>query len=83
MQDLCRAVTNGKWKLPKHILLCALMRHLYKSKKLINIFNRLEHSESYDFGRELETALAKAMDEVSQSITSQIVKGEANKVFHM
>ena len=83
MQDLCRAVTNVEWKLPKHILLCASIRHLYKSKKLINILNRLGHSESYDFGLELETAMAKAIDEVSQSITSQIVTGEANKVFHM
>ena len=83
MQDLCRAVTSGEWKLPKHILLCASIRHLYKSKKLINILNRLGHSESYDFGLELETAMAKAIDEVSQSITSQIVTGEANKVFLM
>ena len=45
--------------------------------------NCLGHSESYDFGLELETAMAKAIDEISQSITSQIVTGEANKVFYM
>ena len=28
-QDLCRAVTNGQWKLPKHILLCMTLRHMY------------------------------------------------------
>lgn len=28
-QDLCRAVSNGEWKLPKHILLCMTLPHLY------------------------------------------------------
>ena len=40
-QDLCRAVFNGELKLPKHILLCMALRHLYRSKKLITILNRL------------------------------------------
>ncbi len=35
-QDLCRAATNSKWKLPKHILLCATVRHLYRSKQVSN-----------------------------------------------
>ena len=30
-QDICRAVTNGDWKLPKHILLGMTIRHLYRS----------------------------------------------------
>ena len=33
-QDVCRCVTNGQWKLPKHILLCAALRHLYRSKQV-------------------------------------------------
>lgn len=33
-QDVCRAATNSKWKLPKHILLCATLRHLYRSKQV-------------------------------------------------
>ena len=36
----------------------------------------LGHSESYDFGLEVETALAKALDEVSTHLTPQIVTGE-------
>ena len=81
-QDLCRAVSDGKWKLPKHVLLCVTIRHLFRSKQLTMILNRLGHSESYDFGLELETALAKALDEVSTYLTPQIVTGEGNIVFH-
>ena len=56
-QDLCRAVTDGEWKLLKYILLCATVCHMYKSRQLTTIFNKLGHCESYDFGLELETAL--------------------------
>ena len=58
------------------------IRHLFRCKKLTTILNRLGHSESYDFGLEMETALAKALDEVSTHLTPQIVKGEGNIVFH-
>ena len=81
-QDLCRAVSDGTWKLPKHILLCMTIRHLFRCKKLTTILNKLGHSECYDFGLEMETALAKALDEVSTHLTPQIVKGEGNIVFH-
>ena len=81
-QDLCRAVTEGEWKLPKHILLCMTIRHLYRSKQLATILNRLGHCESYDFGLELETAMAKALDETSMLLTPQIVKGDGNVLFH-
>ena len=77
-QDLCRAVTDGQWKLPKHILLCSTIRHMYRSKKLTIILNKLGHCESYDFGLELETAMAKAIDEVStcQHPRSLLVKAK-------
>ncbi len=26
-EDLCRAVSNGQWKLSKHMLLCTTVRH--------------------------------------------------------
>lgn len=82
-QDICRAVTKGTWKLPKHILLCTTIRHLYRSRQLTTILSRLGHCETYDFGLELETALAKALDEVSTSLTPQIITGEGNNVFHV
>ena len=79
-QDLCRSVTEAEWKLPKHILLCMTIRHLYRSKQLATILNRLGHCESYDFGLELETVMAKALDETSTFLTPQI--GEGNVLFH-
>ena len=81
-QDLCRAVTEGKWKLAKHILLCTTIRHLYRSKQLTTILNRLCHCESYSYGLELETAMAKAIEESDTYITPQIVTGDDNVVFH-
>ena len=81
-QDICRAVSGGKWKLPKHVLLCMTVRHLFRSKQLTTIWNLLGHSESYNFGLELETALAKAVDEVCNFLTHQKVTGEGNEVFH-
>ena len=76
-------MTNGEWKLPKHILLCSTIRHLYRSKQLTDVLHRLGHSESYDFGLELETALAEAINDVSSSLTPQIATDEDNKVFHV
>ena len=81
-QDLCRAVTDGQWKLPNHVLICSTIRHMYRSKKLTIILNKLGHCESYDFGLELETAMAKAIDEVSTYLTPQIITGEGNAIFH-
>ena len=76
-------MTNGEWKLPKHILLCSTIRHLYRSKQLTNILHRLGHSESYDFGLKVETAMADAIDDVSSFLTPQIATSEENEVFHV
>ena len=48
------------------------VRPLFRSKQLTKILNLLGHSESYNFGLELETALAKALDEVFNFLTHQI-----------
>ncbi|KAI4813981.1 hypothetical protein KUCAC02_003199 [Chaenocephalus aceratus] len=50
--------------------------------KLTTILSRLGHSETYDFSMELETAMAKAFDEMSTNLTPQIITGEGNTVFH-
>ena len=81
-QDICRAATDGEWKLPKHILLCTTMRHLFRSKQLITILNRLGHCEGYLFSLELETALTKAIEGTSTYLTPQILTGKSNVVFH-
>ena len=71
-QDLCRA----------HPSLHDNQTLVPIQKKLTTILNKLGHSESQDFGLEMETALTKALDEVSTHLTPQIVKGEGNIVFH-
>ena len=73
-QDICRAVTKGRWKLPKHILLSMTLRHLYRSKELTTLINRFGHCENYDFSVEVETAIAKAVDQMSSLLTTQIIR---------
>ena len=29
--NLCRAVSEAEWKLPKHVLLCVSVKHLFRS----------------------------------------------------
>ena len=76
-------MTNGEWKLSEHILISTTIRHLYRSKQLTTVLSRLGHCEPCDFSLELETALAKALDEASTSLTPQIVTGPGNKVFYL
>ena len=60
-QDICRAATRGRWILPKHIVVCVTLRHLFRSAKLSTLINKLGHAESYSFSLELETTLATAL----------------------
>ena len=68
-QDICRVVTNGEWKLPKHILLCMTVRHLYRNKQLTTLLNRLGHCESHALSAELETSIAKALEQTPSLLT--------------
>ena len=82
-QDLCRAATKGEWKLPKHILVCMTLRHLFRSAQLSTLMNRLGHAESYSFSLELETALATALEEASSDLTPNIVRNPSGpSIFH-
>ena len=56
---------------------------LCRNKKLITKLSRLGFSETYDFGLEMETALAKAIAEQSLNVTPQIFIGEADIVFNV
>ena len=78
-QDVCCAISQGRWKLAKHYLICMTIRHLYRSKQLTTILNHLCHCESHSFGIELETAMAYALEEANTYLTPQIVSGESNK----
>ena len=73
-QDLCRAVTNGLWKLSKHILLCMTLRHMFRSAELITLISRLCHSENYSYSLELETAFPTKVQQSSNLLTSQIIR---------
>ena len=82
-QDLCRAVTNGQWKLPKHILLCMALRHMFRSAELTTLLNRFGHSESYSFSLELETALASLLQRSTALVPLQIRRNlPAPSTFH-
>jgi len=82
-QDICRASTNGQWKLPKHILICMTLRHLFRSAELITMMNRFGHSENYSFSLELETALAVALQQTSSLLSTQIIRSPSvPSVFH-
>lgn len=82
-QDVCRAATSGQWVQPKHVLVCMTLRHLFRSKDLITLMNKLGHSEGYPFSLELETAIAKALQEVSNLLPTQIVLNPTTpSVFH-
>lgn len=82
-QDICRAATRGKWKLPKHILVCMTLRHLFRSAQLNTLMNRLGHAESYSYSLELETALATALEQASSVLTPQIVRNPSGpSLFH-
>ena len=73
-QDICRATTNGHWKLPKHILLCMTLRHQFRSAELTTLLNRFGHSESYSFSLELETALAASLQESSVLLPTHVIR---------
>ena len=64
-----------------HFALCHRQTALLQ-QQLPTILYKLGHSESYDFGKELETGMTKATDEISTYHTPQIITGDGNLVFH-
>ena len=42
-QDICKAVMNGKWMLPKHLLLGMTLQHFTRSAEVITLVNRFGH----------------------------------------
>ena len=64
-QDICYAVTNGQWLMPKHILLAMTVHHLTGSEEIITILNRFGHCQSYSRTLELETAMCRSVTDNS------------------
>ena len=56
-QDLVYAVTNGKEKTAKHVLLPNAVKSLTGNVELIHTLNRLGHSLSYSMMQQIDTAL--------------------------
>ena len=73
-QDICWAVMNAEWKLPKHILMWMMLQNLYRSKQLVTLLNKLGHSEGNLFSLELETAIAEAVEMSSSTLTNKIIR---------
>ena len=82
-QNLCRAVSEAEWKLPKHVRASTCVCRTFvpkcssRSRRL-----RRGHSDSYDFGLELEIVPAVAQVEVSTYLIPKIVTGEGDIGFH-
>ena len=59
------------------------LRHLFRSEQLVTLLNRMGHSENNSYILELETGLAKAVEETSTLLSTQIVRSPDSKsVFH-
>ena len=83
-QDICKAVTNGQWMMPKHLLLGMTLRHLTGSTEIVTLVNQFGHCASYSRVLELETltSMCKATDE-REGVIPSIVSPKRNAVTHL
>jgi len=77
-EDISSAATQGKWKLPKHLLLAETL-HNFGSSDLVTILNRYGHCQSYPLALELETAFANQVQLQDCLLPSNIIP-DNNKV---
>lgn len=80
-QDMCHAVTNGNWKMPKHILLGMTLRHLTGSAEIITLVNHFGHCLSYSQILEIETAICNSIS-TSPSILPSTIHPEKIMFLH-
>ena len=81
-QDICYAVTNGQWLMPKHILLAMTVHHLTGSAEIITILNRFEHCQSYSLTLEPETAMCRSVTDNSSHLPPSI-STDNNVIVHL
>ena len=81
-EDLCYAVTNGDWAMPKHLTLPMTVRHLTGSAEVITILNRYGHGQSYTRTLELETAMRNSVTS-SDSVLPRSISRDTNAVLHL
>ncbi|KAL8613731.1 hypothetical protein ACOMHN_029588 [Nucella lapillus] len=80
-QDMCYAVTNGTWKMPKHVLLGTAIRHLTGSAEMISITNHFGHCISHSSVLELETDVCNSLLQSNSLLPATILK-EDNVTLH-
>ena len=69
--------------MPKHILLCMTLRHMFRSKELLTLINKFGHCEGYNFSLALEAAIAKAVQESASFLSASIIHNPIGQsVFH-
>ena len=71
-QDLCYAVTGGRWVMPKQVMLGMSVRHLTGSAELVTLLNRYGHCQYYTKVMELETAMAYSVQKKDSVLPSNI-----------
>lgn len=82
-QDVCRAAAGGEWKLSKPLLLSMTLRHLCRSEQLVTLSKRMGHCENYFYTLELETGLARGIEETRMLLSTRIIRApESRSVFH-
>ena len=81
-QDLCKAATKGKWKIPKHLFLGMTLRHLTGSAEIITLLHRLGHCPSYSCLLELEAAICDVITE-TERILPRGIQVEGSRVTHL
>ena len=80
-QNLCRAVSEAEWKIPKHVLICVSVKHMFRSAQAGHDDRGMVTQRAMIWIR-VETVPAKAQVEVSTYLMPQIVTGEGNIGFH-
>ena len=56
-QDICYSVSNGQWKMAKHLTLGTAVRHLTESAELVSMLNHFGHCISHASILGMETAV--------------------------
>ena len=80
-EDICSASTNGRWKMPKHMMLGMTLRHLTGSAEVITLINRFGHCDSYPQVMEFETAVCNQI-QMRKSVLPSNVHEANNLVSH-
>jgi len=57
--------------------------HMFHSKELLTLINKFGHCEGYNFGLEIETAIAKAVQQSASILPTSIIHNpNYQSIFH-